>query len=104
ELRVLGEVEVAAVGAALELGPADGEQVLDVARRTRVVAELVGAVGAQAQVRRADAQVDVPAPALAEPVLEPLLGLARRDEVLHLHLLELARAEDEVPGGDLVAE
>ena len=26
------------------------------------------------------------------------------DEELHLHLLELARAEDEVPGRDLVAE
>ncbi len=31
-----------------------------------------------------------------EPVLEPLLDLGRRDEELHLHLLELARAEDEV--------
>ena len=31
-------------------------------------------------------------------------GLGRRHEVLHLHLLELAGAEDEVLGGDLVAE
>ena len=34
----------------------------------------------------------------------PLLRLVRRHEVLHLHLLELARAEDEVAGRDLVAE
>jgi hypothetical protein len=37
-------------------------------------------------------------------VLEPALGLVGRDEVLHLHLLELAGPEDEVAGGDLVAE
>ena len=33
-----------------------------------------------------------------------LLGVGRRDEELHLHLLELAGAEDEVAGRDLVAE
>src|SRR5690606_40871600 len=38
------------------------------------------------------------------PVLEPGVGLLRRHEVLELHLLELARPEDEVAGGDLVAE
>ena len=43
--------------------------------------------------------------ALRLPVLEPLhVVRARLDEELHLHLLELARAEDEVPGRDLVAE
>src|SRR3954462_13111218 len=34
----------------------------------------------------------------------PLRRLVRRYEVLHLHLLELARAEDEVSGRDLVAK
>ena len=34
----------------------------------------------------------------------PLLVRPRLDEELHLHLLELAHAEDEVPGGDLVPE
>ena len=104
ELGVLGEVEVAAVGDALELRPADREEVLDVARAGGVVRELVGVVRAQAQVVGADAELDVPALALAEPVLEPLLRLGRRHEELHLHLLELARAEDEVAGRDLVAE
>ncbi len=32
------------------------------------------------------------------------LVLAGTDEILHLHLLELARAEDEVAGRDFVAE
>jgi hypothetical protein len=37
-------------------------------------------------------------------VLVPLLRLVGRAEELHLHLLELAGAEDEVAGGDLVPE
>ena len=39
-----------------------------------------------------------------QPVLVPLLRLVGRDEELHLHLLELERAEDEVARRDLVAE
>src|SRR5919202_166268 len=42
--------------------------------------------------------------ALVDPVLVPLLVRAGLDEELHLHLLELAGPEDEVAGGDLVAE
>jgi hypothetical protein len=34
----------------------------------------------------------------------PLAGIRRGDEELHLHLLELEGPEDEVAGGDLVAE
>ena len=56
-LGVLGEVEVAAVGDPLELLPADREQVLDVAGGAGVVRELVGVVGAQAQVVGADAEL-----------------------------------------------
>ena len=41
---------------------------------------------------------------LVDPVAVPLVRVGRRHEELHLHLLELERAEDEVPGGDLVAE
>src|ERR1035437_5002729 len=40
-----------------------------------------------------------------QPLLKRGRGpLARPDEVLHLHLLELAHAEDEVARADLVAE
>ena len=51
-----------------------------------------------------EAKVDVPVPASLEPVLVPLLIGAGLDEELHLHLLELTSAEDEVAGCDLVTE
>ena len=99
-----GEVEVAAVRDALELRPADREEVLDVARPARVVRELVGVVRADPQVALADPVAAVPGVALVDPVAVPLVGLGRRHEELHLHLLELERAEDEVARRDLVAE
>ena len=101
---MLGEIEVAAVGHALELRPADRIQVLDVAGAGRVVRELLGVVGAQAQPLAVDAEPHVPVQPLRAPELVPLLRLVGRDEELHLHLLELERAEDEVARRDLVAE
>ena len=103
-LGVLAQVVVAAVRDALELEPADRVEVLDVARRARVVRQLVRFVRPDAQVRLAQAEVEVPAAALVDPVAVPLLRLGRRHEELHLHLLELAHAEEEVAGRDLVAE
>src|SRR4029079_3008080 len=70
----------------------------------RVMRELLGVVRAQAQTLAVDAEPDVPLEALLAPVLVPLLRLVGRHEELHLHLLELERAEDEVAGGDLVTE
>ncbi len=102
--RVCGEVEVAAVGDPLELGPADREEVLEVARGRRVVRELLGIVRAHAQVALAQSVAQMPGDPLLDPVLEPFRRLGRRHEVLHLHLLELERAEDEVARRDLVAE
>src|SRR3954447_18809341 len=46
----------------------------------------------------------MPVIARLHPVAVPLLRLAGGHEELHLHLLELERAEDEVARGDLVAE
>src|SRR6516165_11937559 len=66
--------------------------------------ELVWLVGAEPKVVRPDPQRHVPVHALLEPVLEPALRLVRRDEELHLHLLELPGPENEVPGRYLVAE
>ena len=51
-----------------------------------------------------DTQVGVPAHAVVQPALVPLLVLARLHEELDLHHLELPGAEDEVSGGDLVPE
>jgi hypothetical protein len=101
---VLGQVVVPAVGDPLQLVPPPREEELDVRGAGRVVAELVGVVGPQPQLVLGDAEVEVPAEALLAPVLVPLLGLGRRHEVLHLHLLELAGAEHEVLRRDLVAE
>ena len=98
------QVVVAPVGDALELVPAPREQELHIGGGRRVVAQLVGPVGPQPYRLGVDAQVQVPlVPGLA-PVLEPVAGRVGRDEVLHLHLLELAGAEHEVPRRDLVAE
>ena len=104
-LRVAAEVEVAAVVDPLELLPAEREAVLDVDRLLGVVGELVGRVLAEAQPLRGHAVGLVPRP----PARQPLLERLRRarfgpDEVLHLHLLELAHPEHEVAGRDLVAE
>jgi len=59
----------------------------------------------QREVRLGQADAQEPLAAPLEPLLvagEPVrVGM---DEVLHFHLLELARAEDEVPRRDLVAE
>ena len=104
---VRGEVEVRAVGDALQLAPllaGETEAVLDVDGALGVVGELLLGVLVLAQVVAVDAQVDIPVGALVDPVLVQLLVGAGLDEVLHLHLLELARAEDEVAGRDLVAE
>src|SRR4051812_16243446 len=104
ELRVLGQVEVAAVRDPLELRPAHRKVVFHVGGGARIVRELVLAVRAQTELLRPDPEIGVPAQPLAHPVLMPVGGLGRRDEELHLHLLELERPEDEIARRDLVAE
>src|SRR5438093_10815505 len=103
-LGVLREVEVAPVRDSLELRPADREEVLEVGRAARVVRELVLAVHALPQPALSQAIAGVPPEPLVDPVAIPLVSFCRWDEVLHLHLLELACAEEEVPRSDLVPE
>ena len=106
--RVLGvpaQVEVAAVGDPLELRPADREEVLDVAGLRGVVRELVGVVRAQPQMAlRAARARGTSRRRSAVQYSNHSRRLGRRHEELHLHLLELARAEDEVARRDLVAK
>src|SRR3954454_767770 len=104
ELRMLGQVEVAAVRDPLQLRPAHRKVVFHVGGRARIVRELVFAVRAQTELLRPDSEIGVPAQPLAHPVLMPVGGLGRRDEELHLHLLELERPEDEIARRDLVAK
>src|SRR5437667_2556922 len=103
-LAVPPEIEVGAVRDAFELGPAEREGVLDVDARLGVVRELVATVRPQPQPVTLDVEARVPLQARRPPVVVPLLVLAGTDEELELHLLELARAEEEVARGDLVAE
>ena len=103
--RVARQVEVAAVVDPLELLPAEREAVFDVDRLLGVVGQLVGRVLAQPQALGRDAVALVPGAPVRQPRLERLGGLGLgTDEVLHLHLLELAHPEDEVARADLVAE
>jgi len=105
-LLVLLEVVVATVGDALDLGETgEREVVLDVDGALRIVRELLRRVFAQLQVLLADAEVvGPPVHAGLDPAVVPLLVAAGHDEELHLHLLELTVAEDEVARRDLVAE
>src|SRR5262249_16076186 len=75
---------------------------LDVARPARIVRALLGRVLAHAQLRPTQAEVEIPPQPLLDPVFVPALRFGGRDEVLHLHLLELAYAELEVTRRDLV--
>ena len=101
---MLGQVVVGAVGHAPQLAPAEGEEVFEVGGGLGVEGQLLGLVIPEAEVLFLDVQPDQPVVAVGPPILEPLqvgVGLA---EELQLHLLELPDAEDEVAGGDLVAE
>ena len=104
-LAVAAEVEVAPIVDPLQLLPAEREAVLDVDRLLGVVGQLVRGVLAQAEPLGRHAVALVPGPSLRQPLLERRGGgRLRPDEVLHLHLLELAHPEDEVARADLVAE
>src|SRR5215204_7117998 len=98
------EVVVRPVGDPFELTPPPWIRELHVRRPRRVVRQLVGVVGPEAESILGDAELDEPAQPLLTPVLVPTGSVLRRHEVLHLHDLELARPEDEVAGRDLVAE
>ena len=101
---VLGEVVVRAVGDAPKLSPAEREEELEVGRRFGVEAQLFRAVVAQAEFAVVEAEPEQPFVAEFAPIGEPLEVGAGLAEELQLHLLELAHAEDEVAGRDLVAE
>ena len=102
-----GQVEVGAVGDPLKLAPLaalESVPVLDVDGALGVVRALVRRVLVEPQVVRIQAEIAVPGQPGLDPALVPVLVGAWLDEELHLHLLELAGAEDEVPRRDLVPE
>src|SRR5438094_5055768 len=104
KLGVAPQVVVGAVVDPFELVPPERERELDVGRRGRVMGALVVGVVAEAQLLPGDALLDVPQKARLLPLAVEAMGLGWAGEVLHLHLLELARPKDEVAGRDLVAK
>ena len=103
-LRMLREVVAAPVVDAFDLLPSEGKEELDVEGAATVVGQLLRRVGPGAQVALSEAQLAVEGDPLPNPVIEPLGGGVGMAEELHLRLLELARAESEIAGVDLVAE
>src|SRR5919202_1814914 len=104
-LLMLPKVVVGAVCDPLQLAPAERELVLDVRRHLRVMRALLVTVIPKAQPLGADPEhISVPAHSLVLPMVEPPLVVARLDEELHLHLLEFALPENELPCRDLVPE
>ena len=110
-LRVLLEIEVGAVRDSHQLAPADRKAIVDVDGAFRVVGQLVPVVLTPPEVLVTQPVAPEPRQAVLDPAVVPVLvrrspldAVVGVDEVLDLHLLELARAEDEVARRDLVAE
>ncbi len=103
-LGMLGQVVIRAVGHAPKLAPAEREQVFEVGGRLGIERQLFGLMVAQAQVVFLHAQAQQPVFAEGTPVIEPIEVLAGLAEEFKLHLLEFTHAENEVAGGDFVAE
>ena len=105
------QIEVGAIGNAHQLVPLP---LLLFALRKEAILNIHGALGVmrqlflrlfvKAQVAGRDADIEKPLPARIDPFLVRLFIFAGPDEIFHLHLLELARAKDEIAGGDLVAK
>ena len=102
------QIKIAAVRDAFQLAEfaflAERKRVLHISRAHRVMRELVLLVITQNQLGGIDPQIRVPLEPAIAPVGVPLEGFFRVTEKLHLHLLELAAAEGEVSGRNLVAE
>ena len=105
DVAMLGQVEVAASGDALELLHAEGELEHDVRGTLRIVGELLGRVRVEGELGARDTDGFEPSQAAFDPILVGGGPIGSwRDKVFDLHLLELTGAEDEVARIDFVAE
>src|SRR5438045_1998316 len=96
------EIEVRAVVNAFDLAKAEWEFELDVAGSLRIMCELFMWLKTHAFFGHAKRLP--PIPARFFPLVEEFFVRALFAKELHLHLLELARAEEEILCIDLVAE
>ena len=99
---VAGEVVIGAVVDAVEFRPADREEVLDIAGRFRVMREFVVIFEAQVFFLEAEAEQEVFGSLFIFFVVLKIGAFFA--EPLVFHLFELDGAENEVSGGDFVAE
>ena len=102
EFLVLREVEIRARVDAFHLLETEGHLELDVGGGVGVVRQLVVVV--EAIVFSPESQCLMPRHAPLLPCFEPVELRAGLHEELHLHLLEFAHAENELPRHDFVAE
>ena len=101
------QVVVGAVCHTHELAPfaaLETKTVLNVDGARRVVRAVVLRNIEPAHVLGVNTQVNKPVPAVFNPCVKVFICFVGVNEVFDLHLLEFAGAEDEVAGGDLVAE
>ena len=102
---MLREVEVGAVGDALELAPAPRVHELDVGRAGRVVRQLLGVVRAQAQLLLGDAEVDVPAVTAPGTSTRTTASPSSGGTKYSISICSNSRVRKmKLPGRDLVAE
>src|SRR5690554_1865788 len=99
---MLAQVEVGTGVNTFHLLEAEGHLILNVCRCIGIVRQLVVIV--KTIFVRTKTKCLVPSHTNCLPVFEPLQLFSRRDEELHLHLLELTHAEDELARHDLIAE
>ena len=102
ELLMVAQVEVGTAVNAFQFLEAEGEVELDIRGGVGVMGQLLVVV--ETVIIGPHSQVYVPFHAGFLPLFEPVQLGAGLDEELHLHLLELAHAEDKLAGHNLVAE
>ena len=103
-LDVFSEIVIGAVGDAFEFAHAEWELVFEVVGLLRVERSFSIRNVIDVDLRAGNADVLVEFEPLLEPVVGELHAVLRAAEILDLHLLEFARAENVVAGIDLVAK
>jgi len=104
-LGVLAQVVVAPRRNTPQLLHAEGILEHDIHGPLRVEREFLLRVRVKREMRLGQTDREQPLPAPLDPLLVAFVPVGILvDEILHLHLLKLARAEDEVARRDLVAE
>src|SRR5687767_640362 len=96
------EIEVRSIVNSLYLAKSKWKFAFDIDSSARIMRQLL--MRLQSQLRFIDAILAPPIKAPLFPFFEEILVRAFLDKVLHLHLLELARAKEKILRVDLIAK